>query len=410
MPKADRPPVRVVHLAFQTMVGCGSLMMFVAALGWSFRLLEATTARQPLVPARGGAGQSLGMVAIEAGWTVTEVGRQPWIIHKIMRTSEAVTPVAGLWVSMVSYTAIYLMLGVAVVLLLGMQFRTSPGADEQPALAGEGVENERDRDFPGGWYRPLRCCFPDALRPVWGSRLRRGVWHLLARGPRAEAQHDLIAHAIGPVWEANHVWLIIVIVLLFTGFPAAFALIMTDLHVPISLMLVGIVLRGSAFTFAHYDTTERGRELQGPYVSAPQRDHPRAARHDHRRDRQREADDPPRGRLPLVLVLAAPIPADGRSVHLGDFLLPGRGLPDLGNVGRGVQDDFRRRALVSAVLVGMLAYAVYLLARQDAPPRLPGARQLSLGPCRSGLRPASVRSWRWWASGFVGTTWRAQRR
>lgn len=80
----------------------------------------------------------LGMVAIEAGWTVTEVGRQPWIIHKIMRTTEAVTPVGGLWVSMLSYSAIYLMLGVVVVLLLRMQFRTSPGADERAVVAVEG--------------------------------------------------------------------------------------------------------------------------------------------------------------------------------------------------------------------------------------------------------------------------------
>src|SRR5262249_30432985 len=69
----------------------------------------------------------------------------------------------------------------------------------------------------------------------------------------------LIAHAIGPVWEANHVWLIIVVVLLFTGFPTAFAAIMTALHVPLSLMLVGVVLRGSAFTFRAYDNSEVGK-------------------------------------------------------------------------------------------------------------------------------------------------------
>src|SRR4051812_31395730 len=74
-----------------------------------------------------------------------------------------------------------------------------------------------------------------------GADFGAGFWDLFARGPRAAAQRELIAHAIGPVWEANHVWLIIVIVLLFTGFPAAFAAIMTTLHVPLSLMLIGIV-------------------------------------------------------------------------------------------------------------------------------------------------------------------------
>src|SRR4051794_24014374 len=91
-----------------------------------------------------------------------------------------------------------------------------------------------------------------------GADFGAGVWNLLARGTRAQAQRELIAHAIAPVWEANHVWLIVVIVLLFTGFPTAFAVIMTDLHIPLSLMLVGIVLRGSAFAFAHFDPTERG--------------------------------------------------------------------------------------------------------------------------------------------------------
>ncbi|MEJ7811739.1 MAG: cytochrome d ubiquinol oxidase subunit II [Gemmatimonadaceae bacterium] len=59
--------------------------------------------------------------------------------------------------------------------------------------------------------------------------------------------------AIGPIWEANHVWLIIVVVLLFTCFPPAFGMLSTVLHIPLTLMLVGIVLRGSAFIFRAYD-------------------------------------------------------------------------------------------------------------------------------------------------------------
>lgn len=88
-----------------------------------------------------------------------------------------------------------------------------------------------------------------------GADFGGGVWDLLARGPRAEKQRAQIAAAIAPVWEANHVWLILLIVILFTCFPAAFALIMTALHIPLSLMLLGIVFRGSAFVFAHYDPT-----------------------------------------------------------------------------------------------------------------------------------------------------------
>lgn len=88
-----------------------------------------------------------------------------------------------------------------------------------------------------------------------GADFGGGVWDLLARGRDREAQRALIAEAIGPIWEANHVWLILVVVLLFTCFPTAFAHLATELHVPLTVMLVGIVLRGSAFTFRSYDST-----------------------------------------------------------------------------------------------------------------------------------------------------------
>jgi cytochrome d ubiquinol oxidase subunit II len=87
-----------------------------------------------------------------------------------------------------------------------------------------------------------------------GADFGGGVWDLLASGPRRQAQRDLIAHAIGPIWEANHVWLIIVVVLLFSCFPAAFARLAVVLHIPFTLLLIGIVMRGSAFTFRTYDS------------------------------------------------------------------------------------------------------------------------------------------------------------
>jgi cytochrome d ubiquinol oxidase subunit II len=86
-----------------------------------------------------------------------------------------------------------------------------------------------------------------------GADYGGGVWDLFAVGPRASEQRKLIAKAISPVWEANHVWLILVVVILFTAFPPAFATIATALHIPITLMLIGIVLRGTAFTFRTYD-------------------------------------------------------------------------------------------------------------------------------------------------------------
>lgn len=85
-----------------------------------------------------------------------------------------------------------------------------------------------------------------------GADFGGGVWDLLSTGPRREAQRGLIKDAIAPVWEANHVWLILAIVLLFTCFPAAFAAVAIVLHIPLTLMLIGIVLRGSTFMFRSY--------------------------------------------------------------------------------------------------------------------------------------------------------------
>ena len=86
-----------------------------------------------------------------------------------------------------------------------------------------------------------------------GADFGGGIWDLFAAGRRAKAQRSLIAHAIAPIWEANHVWLIVIVVLLFVAFPVAFAAISTALHIPLTLMLIGIVLRGTAFVFRTYD-------------------------------------------------------------------------------------------------------------------------------------------------------------
>ncbi len=78
------------------------------------------------------------------------------------------------------------------------------------------------------------------------------MWDLAASGPTAAEQRSAIARAIGPIWEANHVWLILVVVVLFSAFPPAFARLSIYLHIPLMLVLVGIILRGSAFMFRAY--------------------------------------------------------------------------------------------------------------------------------------------------------------
>ena len=85
-----------------------------------------------------------------------------------------------------------------------------------------------------------------------GADFGGGIWDLFATGKRADAQRQEIARAIGPIWETNHVWLIFVIVATFTAFPRAFATISTAMYIPLSLVLIGIALRGAAFIFRAY--------------------------------------------------------------------------------------------------------------------------------------------------------------
>jgi cytochrome bd ubiquinol oxidase subunit I len=129
-PRADWPHVPIVHTAFQVMVGLGSFMALVAL--WAG--LIAVRRRDPcastwFLRALALAGP-MGFVAIEAGWTVTEVGRQPWIVYGVLRTADAVTPMPGLIVPFLGFTLLYCFLGGIVAWLLYRQIIRSPRPTE----------------------------------------------------------------------------------------------------------------------------------------------------------------------------------------------------------------------------------------------------------------------------------------
>jgi len=102
-----------------------------------------------------------------------------------------------------------------------------------------------------------------------GADVRAGFWDLTAGGalPGRE-RRALIEHSIGPVWEANHVWLIFCLVLLWSAFPTAFAAIMTALYVPLGLAALGIVLRGSGFAFRKVAVGTRAQRGSGVAFAA----------------------------------------------------------------------------------------------------------------------------------------------
>ncbi|KJE19902.1 cytochrome bd-I ubiquinol oxidase subunit 2 apoprotein [Frankia torreyi] len=101
-----------------------------------------------------------------------------------------------------------------------------------------------------------------------GADFGGGVWDLLARGRDARAQRKLISNAIGPVWEANHVWLVFIVVALFSGFPPAYGVVGSSLEVPLSAALVGIVLRGAAYVYRAYGAGAAGPDHWWGHVFA----------------------------------------------------------------------------------------------------------------------------------------------
>jgi cytochrome d ubiquinol oxidase subunit I len=126
-PKSDWPNVRIVHWSFDIMVASGSMMLALAVWsGWLWkkrrRLADHPWLLRALV-----AGGPLGFVAIEAGWVVTEVGRQPWIIYGVMRTKDAVTPMTWIVVPFIAFTGLYIFLAFMVFFLLRRQFLEVPG-------------------------------------------------------------------------------------------------------------------------------------------------------------------------------------------------------------------------------------------------------------------------------------------
>jgi len=132
-PRDQWPPTQIVHPAFDLMVGCGFALMGVSLLAlllaWRQRRLPDHKLLLWAIVVCG----PLGFLAIEAGWVVTEVGRQPWIIYNVLRTADAVKPVTGLVVPFVTFTLLYFVLAALVIWILWRQVAASPRAPEPAA-------------------------------------------------------------------------------------------------------------------------------------------------------------------------------------------------------------------------------------------------------------------------------------
>lgn len=122
--KEDRPPVLVTHIAFQIMVGAGFLLALTSLLyllfSWRWKRILVKSWWLYFISAL----TPLGFIAVEAGWTVTEVGRQPWIINGVMRTKDAVSTMPGLQYSFYLITAVYILLAIIIIWLMARQIKS----------------------------------------------------------------------------------------------------------------------------------------------------------------------------------------------------------------------------------------------------------------------------------------------
>jgi cytochrome d ubiquinol oxidase subunit II len=212
----------------------------------------------------------------------------------------------------------------------------------------------------------------NAYALLGGADFGGGLWDLLASGPRKEEQRALIGESIAPIWEANHVWLIIVVVVLFTAFPAAFSTLGIVLHIPVSLILIGIVMRGSAFVFRSYGSrTKARRKTWGRAFSIASTVAPLllgavigAIASDAVGDASQKI-----GRASFADVFVAPWTSPfaivGGLLALALFAFLAAVYATV--VAReALQEDFRARALVSGVLVFVLAAAALALSTKSA--------------------------------------------
>ena len=201
-----------------------------------------------------------------------------------------------------------------------------------------------------------------------GADYGAGVWYLFANGPSSRAQRALIHQALAPIWEVNHVWLILILVILFTAFPAAFAAIMTALHIPMTLLLIGIVLRGTAFVFtgdgkgsgqssAPWDAGFAAASLLAPFllgvtIGAISSGAFNAAPNFAERFLHPWLQPFPLAVGAFTVALVAYLAAVYLILEAHD---------------EAIQDVFRRRAVATGLLVGGLGALVLLLARAGAP-------------------------------------------
>jgi cytochrome d ubiquinol oxidase subunit II len=202
-----------------------------------------------------------------------------------------------------------------------------------------------------------------------GADFGAGFWDLIAGGPeRGEQPRGMIEHSIGAVWEANHVWLIFIFVILWTSFPEAYASITLTLFVPLTIAALGIVLRGASFAFRKAVVALRYRRIFGAAFAASSVLVPycmgaiAGGIASGRVPAGGQAGDPVKSWINPTSVVGGVLAVAAVTYLAAVYLVwDARRLADT-----DMTDYFRRRAITAAVVVGIIGFVGILVLRADA--------------------------------------------
>lgn len=255
----DRPNSTVVFWSFRLMAGLGMLMILLGVIALWLRYRQRLYTSKPFLRFALWMGPS-GLIAILAGWVTTEVGRQPWVVYGIQRTSEAVSAHGDLHmtISLLAFIAVYSsVFGVGYSYMLRPDPQRSARADACAIRYAGASAFCRD-----GWFSAQGVPLMGIdLSVIWfviivfatlmyivmdGFDLGIGILFAAVRGGD---ERDVMVNSVAPVWDGNETWLVLGGAGLFGAFPLAYAVIIDALSVPLTLMLIGLIFRGVAFEF-----------------------------------------------------------------------------------------------------------------------------------------------------------------
>ena len=263
----------IPFFAFRIMVGIGVIMLGLVVASWWLRfkgrLFETRwflRACQFVAP--------LGFVAVLAGWTTTEVGRQPWTVYGLLRTADSVSPsLTGMDVR-ISLADISWRISScfpAGLLIMGRLVRRGPvdsAMDESPDRKRQARPSGPPASNRFREARAMNSMVLDTV-PIWTFILGVGVFFyvlldgfdlgvgmLFGLAPDTPSR-NLVMNSIAPIWDGNETWLVLGGLALLAAFPLAFAIIIPAVYFPILVMLLALIFRGVAFEFRYRDAEHK---------------------------------------------------------------------------------------------------------------------------------------------------------